>query len=62
MPLSPEQIADGWIEHDGGECPVDSLTLVEAILSRPDQPWPLAPAHIFDWTCVTAYRPENRHD
>ena len=22
MTLTPEQIADGWIEHDGGECPV----------------------------------------
>lgn len=22
MPLAPEQIADGWIEHDGGPCPV----------------------------------------
>jgi hypothetical protein len=21
--LTPEQIADGWIEHDGGGCPVD---------------------------------------
>lgn len=20
--LTPEQIADGWIEHDGGPCPV----------------------------------------
>jgi hypothetical protein len=20
--MTPEQIADGWIEHDGGECPV----------------------------------------
>ena len=22
MPLTPEQIADGWIEHDGSGCPV----------------------------------------
>ena len=25
--LTDEQIADGWIEHDGGPCPVDPKTL-----------------------------------
>ena len=28
--LTPEQIASGWIEHDGGGCPVDPYAYIEA--------------------------------
>jgi hypothetical protein len=30
--LTPEQIADGWKPHDGGECPVDGPAAVEVII------------------------------
>ncbi len=26
--LTPEMIADGWLPHDGGPCPLESLTPV----------------------------------
>jgi hypothetical protein len=28
MTLTPEQIAEGWLEHDGGGCPVSPETEV----------------------------------
>lgn len=30
--LTPEQIADDWKPHDGGECPVDGPVSVEVII------------------------------
>ena len=31
-PLSEEEIAEGWIEHDGGECPVSGSVMVQTML------------------------------
>ncbi len=31
-PLSEEEIAEGWIAHDGGECPVDDDVMIQTIL------------------------------
>ena len=78
MPLTPEQIADGWIEHDGGTCPVHPDDLVWTMLRYGfvgDGP---APAGYHRWdhgrtpesaadvslrrNDITAYKPENRHD
>jgi len=33
-PLSEEEIADGWIEHDGDSCPVHDDAIVEVSLRR----------------------------
>lgn len=32
MTLTAQQIAEGWIAHDGGPCPVPQDTVVEALL------------------------------
>jgi len=66
--LTPEQIADGWIEHDGGPCPVP-LAIRVTIMCRgggtdTDE------AHCWWWGRnenpvdyeIIAYRPEPRHD
>ena len=75
MPLSPEQIADGWIEHDGSDkCPVAhdarvSVLYWDGFISHDDEPGDQADG--WDWgdtgqyTKIIAYRPyrlENRHD
>ncbi len=31
MPLTDEQIAAGWLPHDGGPCPVDAEAMVEVM-------------------------------
>lgn len=46
--------ATGWIEWNGGECPVDGDTQVEA---RNAKGWVLsAPAFVLKWDKVAAYR------
>lgn len=37
MALTAEQIADGWIEHDGGECPVPRDALVKVRFRNGDE-------------------------
>ena len=32
MTLTASQIADGWRDHDGRECPVDGPAVVEVII------------------------------
>lgn len=75
--LTPEQIAEGWIEHDGGPCPVPFSSRVAAIKFRDGLirtsggrgfrasaiPW----QHILIGRGnpdlhIIAYRPEPRHD
>jgi|JI6StandDraft_1071083.scaffolds.fasta_scaffold744367_1 hypothetical protein len=62
--LTDEQIADGWIAHDGGECPVPPKARVLCILRR--YPFDLeGSASFFRWshdgtsTDIIAYIPEN---
>lgn len=66
--LTPEQIADGWIAHDGGECPVDgpiSFMLADGFIGSAVDPSAL----YWEWAegrkgfqCIIAYRPEPSHD
>lgn len=70
--LTPEQIADGWIAHDGGDCPVplDSRPAVlfrdgEIINGRKAENWvwehkafPIRLTHVH----IIAYRPKPSHD
>lgn len=32
MSLTPEMIADGWIKHDGGPCPVPLDSIVDVMI------------------------------
>lgn len=67
--LTPEQIAEGWIEHDGGEeCPSDipmQIMLVDGSrsghgISGRSWRWGRStPIHPYD---IIAYRPGPRHD
>lgn len=69
--LTDEMRADGWIEHDGGPCPVDtwqpiSIMRRDGITARhPDCRW-------LDWQAsdpealeypsdIIAYKPESHH-
>jgi len=71
MPLTPEQIADGWIEHDGLRQPVADAVIVEVLrrCGRVDKAfaWYFNTGHN-DWLSMSmsddiiAYKPENRHD
>ena len=66
MPLTPEQIADGWIEHDGGECPIPywQVLLRDGRTMRTrgsDMYWPHFAGEPYA-ADIIAYRPENRHD
>ena len=72
--LTPEQIADGWVEHDGGPCPVPMDSRPEMLFKRPiNEVWEHKPsdkselqrsllAWMADWSNCVAYRPEPRHD
>lgn len=73
--LTPEQIADGWIEHDGGPCPVPLGARVEylrrgapfcggmatsaVLIPWYEWAWGIYPQRQSD---IIAYRPEPRHD
>lgn len=71
--LTPEQIADGWIEHDGGPCPVepDSRPTVlfrdGEIADNGEEAASWVWEHqnfgrAFEHLHIIAYRPEPRHD
>lgn len=72
--LTPEQIADGWIAHDGGECPVDPVCLVRVLFRGTWEPIPSRGlgkrARMWRWefaplapaSDIIAYRPEKPHD
>lgn len=62
--LTPEQIADGWIAHDGGLCPVPLDTTVTAKSARGGLFGAAltARADVLIWRNIIAYRPEPRHD
>ena len=66
--LTPEQIADGWIEHDGGPCPVP-LDSRPRILFKVGEPYGSGRVRATCWVwggygraAIIAYRPEPRHD
>ena len=67
--LTPEQIADGWIAHDGGACPVDMWQPV-TIMRRDGKTARHPDCRHLDWrpyeayahTDIIAYRPEPSHD
>lgn len=68
MSLTPEQIADGWIAHDGSACPVDGRRNVRVMLGNGQTTktpynaggwrWTQdTPPHPYD---IIAYRPEQQ--
>ena len=72
--LTPDQIADGWIEHVGGPCPVPLDSMV-ATLWGDGKMFPRRSAIGFtiwheNWEheggdpeyCIIAYKPEPTHD
>lgn len=70
MSLTPEQIEAGWVEHDGGPCPVP-LDSKPGVIFRGER-WPFEPsgsgrvmARNWHWglhghLANIAYRPEPR--
>lgn len=66
--LTPEQIADGWIEHDGGPCPVplDSRVTIMCRTGGTDtdeaREWWWGRNRAPVSYEIIAYRPEPRHD
>ena len=65
MPLTEQMKADGWIEHEGGPCPIDGAAIVSArfrggsgTVSRASVIWWGRTEHPngFD---IIAYRPEQ---
>jgi len=75
MSLTPEMIADGWIEHDGKRCPV-SLDSMPSVLFRDGHAksgqkarfW-VTPGNFwdhryrYDFQHIIAYKPESpNHD
>jgi hypothetical protein len=67
MTLTSEQIAEGWIAHDGGVCPVDEHVRVQVLFHKSHIPSNLARAGAYYWTRgsvleptdIVAYRPEH---
>ncbi|MFN3456920.1 MAG: hypothetical protein ACK4Z8_05015 [Novosphingobium sp.] len=60
MPLGEAMKAEGWIEHDGGECPVADDAYV-SIMFKNMMPTSFAPADCFEWSAVRTYKPETDH-
>jgi hypothetical protein len=60
MTLTEQMKADGWIEHDGGPCPVSQNARVRVLFKRPHslKEW-LGRADIFKWENAIAYYPEQ---
>ena len=66
--LTPEQIADGWIEHDGGHHPMNRTPRggipvviragIVGYVSHAARTW----VHTGGLTDIIAYRPEPSHD
>jgi len=67
--LTPEQLADGWIAHEGGSRPVDMWKPV-TIMRRDGKTARHPDCRHLDWaiypeythTDIIAYRPEPSHD
>lgn len=68
MSLTPEQIEAGWVEHDGGLCPINPDDVADAMLrsghkmsARHDEGYwvwnATSPAPHLD---IIAYRPEPK--
>ena len=62
--LTPEQIADGWIEHDGKWCPVEIYAKVSVRFGNGAVDGPAA-ARLWEWKWrndpmddIIAYKPE----
>lgn len=66
MTLTPEQIADGWIEHDGGDYPPVEVDDMVFVLLRDGDPKGYDAAGYFDWrhtgdgSDIIAYRLEPK--
>lgn len=69
MALTPEQIEQGWIEHDGGPCPIRGLVGIPVLIRAGIQGVVLPQAIGWEWDKpasplgqIIAYRPEPSHD
>jgi hypothetical protein len=69
--LTDEMRADGWIEHDGGECPAPlgskmSVLYENGMILRDDEPDDRAEDWEWDGSScfgrIIAYKPEPSHD
>lgn len=71
--LTDEQKADGWIEHDGGPCPVDPDSRVRVAFRAGGGTGTAVAARVWAWGIdqwqhmnrdfdIIAYRPENPND
>jgi len=64
MTLTPEMIAEGWLPHDGGPCPVDRRTVVSVVKRNGREFYRNTAAH-WDWwhsnhpADIIAYKPET---
>jgi len=62
--LTEGQIADGWIEHDGGPCPVEGTMRVRCLMKGEGEAAFSFIADQLDWSWegwpsdIIAYRPE----
>jgi hypothetical protein len=56
--------AEGWIEHDGGECPVNENITVYVMMRNGTKGWAMRYANAWEWngTCTdfVAYRIEGK--
>lgn len=55
---SKQMKAEGWIEHDGGPCPVADEAYVSPMF-RSGRISPYGPAYCFVWHDIIAYKPEG---
>jgi hypothetical protein len=64
MPLTEEMRAAGWIEHDGGPCPVPARTEIEGLTRGGFKVRNIAYGLVWkdDPARIIAYRPEQPHD
>lgn len=68
MPLSEKMKAEGWIEHDGGECPVDGKIRVTMLFRNGTEITRQAKCEEWPWEendallDIIAYKPEATHD
>lgn len=70
--LTDEMKAQGWIEHDGGPCPVDmwqpvSIMLRNGITARHRDcrwlDWQTSAPDVLEYSSdIIAYKPETPHD
>ena len=57
--LSEQHIAEGWLPHNGGPCPVADDVHV-AVMFKSGRSTSSAPADCFGWYDATAYKPEPK--